>query len=98
MAREQEPKTLVIPEIRSVVYDEIIRCDICNRIIDAEEPPDDDEDLYAQVLEIYLNVDQCVNDRVKMDLCRACLEPIWAKICEAIGADPKDELRIGQDE
>jgi hypothetical protein len=54
------------------------------------------EDL-ANVLEIYCNQDQCVNDRVRMDLCPNCLMPIWAKICEAIGADPKDELRIGQD-
>lgn len=80
------------------VYSVEIKCDICNRVIDAEEPPDGDDDLYAQVLEIYLNSDLCVTSRVKMDLCRACLEPIWAKICGAIGANPEDELRIGQDD
>jgi hypothetical protein len=91
VSEEPGPKTIT-------TYGERITCDKCGRVIDPEFPPDDDEDLYAQVLEIYLNLDQCVNDRVKMDLCRACLTPIWAQICAAIGADPEDELRIGQDD
>ncbi len=72
---------------------ETVTCDKCNSEID----PEGDEN-FANLLEIYLNVDQCVNDRVRMDLCVECLEPIWKKICEAIGADPEaGELRIGQD-
>jgi hypothetical protein len=98
MARLSKKRNVLVPAKLSVVESEEIRCDKCGRIIDPDDPPNDDEDLYAQVLEIYLNIDQCVNDRVKMDLCRACLTPIWAKICEAIGADPEDELRIGQDD
>lgn len=88
--REVETKEVII-------YNETYTCDRCGRAIDPNDPPDDDEDLYAQVLEIYVNLDQCVNDRVKLDLCRAWFDPIWKKICAAIGADPHEELRIGQD-
>jgi hypothetical protein len=72
----------------------LIHCDKCGRRLDEEA----DDDMLANVLEIYCNLDQCVNDRVRLDLCTECLKPIWSKICEAIGADPNDELRIGQDE
>jgi hypothetical protein len=72
----------------------IRHCDKCEVILD----PQTEESNFANVLEIYCNLEQCVNDRVKMDLCTDCLKPIWEKICEAIGADPNDELRIGQDD
>jgi hypothetical protein len=73
--------------------EELVHCDKCG----TELSLDDHENLFVNVLEIYLNLEQCVNDRVRMDLCIDCLRPIWEKICEAIGADPNDELRIGQD-
>ena len=78
-------------------YTTTIKCDVCGKVIDPDEPPDDNEDLYAQELIILLNVSLCVNSRVRKDLCRMCLEPIWAKICEAIGEDPADVLRVGQE-
>ena len=74
---------------------ETITCDKCGTELDEE---DNTGDTYPNVLEIYLNAEQCVNDRVRMDLCYECLPPIWKKICEAIGADSDaGELRIGQD-
>lgn len=74
---------------------ETVTCDKCGEELDLD---DNTGDTYPNVLEIYLNAEQCVNDRVRMDLCSECLLPIWQKICEAIGADPEaGELRIGQD-
>lgn len=96
MAKEITRKTEVIPESVQVVLEEKITCDKCGRQI-YEDPPEDDEDAWSQTLEIYANADQCVSDRVRMDLCVPCIKPIWVKICEAIGADPEEELRIGQD-
>lgn len=93
MARE---KVVNVEQHKVLVYSTKYKCDKCGRVIDDDDPPDDDS--WLQVLEIYLNIDQCVNDRVKMDLCRKCLKPIWKKICAAIGADPGDELRIGQED
>jgi hypothetical protein len=95
MARTETRKEVTVTDY---TYHTDITCDKCGRTIDPDEPPDGDEDRYAQVLEIYLNLDLCVNDRVKLDLCRTCLEPIWAQICAAIGADPSEPLRIGQDD
>lgn len=90
MARTQEyEEKLVVKHVAT----ETVTCDKCGKEID----PDGMDDDFANVLEIYLNIDQCVNDRVRMDLCTPCLLPIWKKICEAIGADPEGELRIGQD-
>lgn len=83
-------------ELKTIVFKETeIFCDNCSKEI-SEEP--EDENSYAQRLEIYLNLDQCFSDRVAMDLCVTCLKPIWVKICEAIGADPEAELRIGQED
>jgi hypothetical protein len=87
-------KKLVERPIYEVHETLIINCDKCGRRLDEEA----DDDMLANVLEIYCNLDQCVSDRVRLDLCTECLKPIWSKICEAIGADPNDELRIGQDE
>ena len=91
MARETEIVTRQIVEHLDVTT---ITCDKCGRQLDE----DDDGELFANVLEIYCNLNQCVNDRVYMDLCTGCLAPIWSKICEAIGADPATILRIGQDD
>ena len=92
MAKTHTYQDKVITQKVSVVT-EIITCDKCGTELDP-----DGEDEFANVLEIYLNADQCVNDRVRMDLCGACLLPMWQKICKAIGADPDaGELRIGQD-
>jgi hypothetical protein len=72
-----------------------IACDKCSKELD----PDDDYHLFPNELRITLNEEACVNDRVRMDLCVECLKPIWAKICEAIGADPEaGELRIGEED
>lgn len=79
-------------------YDVLIKCDKCGGVIHAEEPPNDDEDLYAQELVILLNPNLCVNSRIKYDFCRPCLEPIWFRICDALGIDPDDEHRIGDDD
>lgn len=74
---------------------ETITCDKCGRDLDHESG---DEDKFPNQLRITLNEDECVNDRVRLDLCTDCLRPIWEKICQAIGADPEaGELRIGQD-
>jgi len=83
---EEVTKTVPVPT-------EYINCDKCGKQLDHE-----DEDRFPNELQIYLNPDECVNDRVRMDLCTDCLNPIWDKICEAIGADPNAELRIGQDD
>ncbi len=96
MARGIVGDTELVPAKFVTTYAEIITCDRCGRVIDADEPENDD--LYAQVLEICLNADLCVNSRIKYDLCRACLMPIWVQICSALGIDPEDEHRIGQDE
>lgn len=94
MAKTRTYQDKVVTEKVSVVTEKVT-CDKCGTEIDPEGMDDD----FANYLEIYLNVDQCVNDRVGMDLCQSCLQPIWQKICEAIGADPEaGELRIGQDE
>lgn len=98
MSRETQSKNEIVPAMAITTYSITIKCDVCGRVIDPEEPPDDNEDLYAQELIILLNPNLCVNSRVQKDLCRLCLEPIWAKICEAIGEDPENELRVGQDE
>lgn len=75
---------------------ETITCDKCGKDLDRES---DDEDKFPNQLRITLNEDECVNDRVRLDLCTDCLRPIWEKICQAIGADPETgELRIGQDD
>lgn len=93
MARTQRYEERVVTVVRDIAT-ETVTCDKCSREID----PDGMDDDFANVLEIYLNVEQCVNDRVRMDLCTTCLLPIWQKICEAIGANPEGELRIGQDD
>jgi hypothetical protein len=98
MARSVKVEEELVPAKVTTKYSEEITCDKCGRVIDAEEPPEGNEDLYAQVLEIYLNADLCVNSRIKYDFCRTCLDPIWKKICEAIGVDPDDEHRVGQDD
>jgi hypothetical protein len=74
---------------------ETIKCDKCGKDLDHDSG---DEDKFPNELRITLNEEECVNDRVRMDLCTECLRPIWEKICQAIGADPEaGELRIGQD-
>jgi hypothetical protein len=92
-----------VEQIRELVTDPVYRlgekviyhCDKCGKELDE----DDYDDLFPNVLEIYCNLEQCVSDRVRMDLCTKCLLPIWKQICEAIGADPEaGELRIGQDD
>lgn len=98
MARFNDIKEIVVPEKRGFIDIETIKCDKCGRVIDRDEPPDDNEDLYAQELIILLNVSLCINSRIRFDFCRRCLEPIWNQICDALGIDPRDEHRIGQDE
>ena len=98
MSRETIVGNEVAPATVVTTYTTTIKCDVCGKVIDPDEPPDDNEDLYAQELIILLNISLCINSRVRKDLCRMCLEPIWAKICEAIGEDPADVLRVGQDD
>jgi hypothetical protein len=75
---------------------ETVTCDKCGRNLDHDS---NDESKFPNQLRITVNEDECVNDRVRIDLCTECLKPIWAKICEAIGADPEaGELRIGEDD
>lgn len=93
MARTREYGTETV--VKNVVV-ETITCDKCGTDLD-EEDGDAADNTFTNVLEIYLNQELCVHDRVRMDLCTSCLVPIWEKICEAIGADPEAELRIGQD-
>lgn len=86
MSRTREEKT----KIEEVVYswtEHRFYCDNCGREV-SHEPEDDDG--YAQVLEVYLNADLCVNQKFRKDYCRACLEPKWKAICELIGVDPED--------
>lgn len=70
-----------------------IRCDRCGRVVDTDKPENDD--LWAQRLEIELNPEQCVHSTIRMDLCPVCLEPIWQAICAALNIDPNGEHRIG---
>jgi len=92
-------KTVTVPEQTIMSPEEVVLCDICKRVIYPEDLPEHaSEDLYAQRLEIYANPESCVNSRAKFDLCGPCFEPIWTKICLAIGANPDDELRIGDDD
>lgn len=90
MARETHYETKTIEhEFPKTKYN----CDKCGREISPEDMDDD----FCNTLEIYLNPEECVSSRVQMDLCSDCLEPVWQAICAAIGANPEDELRIGQD-
>jgi hypothetical protein len=74
---------------------ETINCDKCGKDLDHDSG---DEDRFPNQLRITLNEDECVNDRVRLDLCTECLRPIWEKICQTIGADPEaGELRIGEE-
>lgn len=98
MSRETIVEEIPDPTFIRKVYTSTIKCDKCGRVIDPDEPPDGDEDLYAQELIILLNVSLCVNSRIKLDLCRTCLTPIWSKICAALDIDPDDEHRIGEEE
>lgn len=65
---------------------ETVTCDKCGIGLDDGDVVGNK---YPNILEIYLNAEQCVNDGVRMDLCADCLQPVWQKICEAIGADPE---------
>jgi hypothetical protein len=72
---------------RSVVeYDTEYKCDICGKDLDS----DGIDDMFPNELMILLNIEECVSQKFRRDLCVDCLEPIWAKICEAISADPDD--------
>lgn len=95
MARrvERVKKLVTEPSFR-IEETVILTCDKCGTDLGDEDYGSE----IANVLEIYCNLDYCVNDRVRMDLCNDCLGPIWGKICNAIGADPADNLNIGQDD
>ena len=67
-------------QVRSTAY----ACDGCG----GEISPEDMDDTFANELVIALNEDQCVSTRFRRDYCTACLEPLWQRICEVIGADP----------
>ena len=89
MSRETK---LVAEERRFIAKIETRKCDVCQI-----ELSDENDEWNQNELLIFLNPDECVNSRVRLDLCSDCLDPIWTKICLAINANPDDELRIGQD-
>jgi hypothetical protein len=81
----------VFRELKSVTRESLVEtvtvmCDGCEGEIDQEAI----DEFFANELLIYLNPDECVNQKFRRDYCAVCLGPIWEGICRLIGADPDD--------
>lgn len=96
MVRIETPKEETVPAYTHTRITLEYKCDKCGKELDYNHESTN-EDEYSNELMVFLNADECVNSRIRFDLCTSCLLPIWDKICLALGIDPDDEHRIPED-
>jgi hypothetical protein len=87
VARVLVAREVSVPATTRTVHEYHVVCDGCSGPLFWEDSTGYQS---PNVVELLLNVDECVSSRFRKDLCAVCLEPVWNALCAALGVDPED--------